>query len=49
MVRQPREAMPRLDAKFVSDDQLQSMHRYRVSIAKGPTAKDIPALQAVSR
>jgi mono/diheme cytochrome c family protein len=49
MVRQPREAMPRLDPKFVSDEQLLSIHRYLASIAKGPAAKDIPQLQAVSR
>jgi len=49
MVRQPREAMPRLDAKFVSDEQLLSMHRYLASVTKGPAAKDIPALQAVLR
>ena len=49
MVRQPREAMPRLDAKFVSDEQLLSMHRYLASIPKGPAAKDIPALQGVAR
>lgn len=49
MVRQPREAMPRYDAKFVSDEQLMAMHRYLASIAKGPAAKDIPQLQAVGR
>ena len=49
MVRQPREAMPRLDAKFVSDEQLLSIHRYLASIAKGPAAKDIPQLQAAGR
>lgn len=45
LVRQPREAMPRFDPKFVSDEQLQSIHRYLSSVAKGPAVKDIPALQ----
>ena len=49
MVRRPREAMPRYDPRFVSDEQLQTIHRYLASIAKGPAAKDIPQLQAVSR
>jgi len=49
MVRQPREAMPRLDPKFVSDEQLLSIHRYLASIAKGPAAKDIAPLQTTSR
>ena len=49
MVRQPREAMPRLDPKFVSDEQLLSIHRYLASIPKGSAAKDIAQLQAVSR
>ena len=49
MVRQPREAMPRLDPKFVNDEQLLSIHRYLASIAKGPAAKDIAQLLAVSR
>ncbi len=49
MVRKPREAMPRYDAKFVSEEQLQSIHRYLTSIAQGPAAKDIPQLQAVLR
>jgi ubiquinol-cytochrome c reductase cytochrome c subunit len=45
LVRTPREAMPRLDQKFVSDEQLQLIHRYLASIVKGPAAKDIPALR----
>lgn len=45
LVRNPREAMPRLDEKFVSDEQLQLMHRYLASIAAGPAAKDIAALR----
>ena len=49
MVRQPREAMPRYEARFVSDEQLLSMHRYLASIATGPSAKDIPQLQIGSR
>jgi ubiquinol-cytochrome c reductase cytochrome c subunit len=49
LVRQPREAMPRLDARFVSDEQLQEIHRYLASIPKGPPYRDIPALQSIMR
>ena len=45
LVRTPREAMPRLDVKFVSDEQLRLIHAYLGSIPQGPAAKDIPALQ----
>ena len=45
LVRTPREAMPRFDLKYLSDDQLQLIHRYVASIAAGLAAKDIPALQ----
>jgi mono/diheme cytochrome c family protein len=45
LVRTPREAMPRLDAKFVNDEQLQLIHRYLASISKSPAAKDIAALR----
>lgn len=45
LVRTPREAMPRLDVKHVSDEQLQLMHRYLSSIVMGPPAKDIAALR----
>lgn len=45
LVRQPREAMPRLDPRFVNDEELLAMHRYLASIAKGPAAKDIAQLQ----
>lgn len=45
MVRNPREAMPRLDARFVSDEQLRAIHRYLAAVPKNPTAKDIPVLQ----
>ena len=48
-VRQPREAMPRLDVRFVDDDQLRAMHRYLASIPKGPLAKDIAQLQGAQR
>ena len=47
LVRTPREAMPRLDAQYVSDEQLQLIHRYLTSIGKGPAAKDIAPLQAL--
>ena len=49
LVRTPREAMPRFDVRYVSDEQLQAIHKYLSSIAKGPAAKDIPILQALSR
>ncbi len=49
LVRTPREAMPRLDVRHVSDEQLLSIHRYLASIAKGPGAKDIAVLQAPAR
>jgi ubiquinol-cytochrome c reductase cytochrome c subunit len=45
MVRAPRDAMPRFDARFVSDEQLLSIHRYLASIPRGPAAADIPQLQ----
>jgi ubiquinol-cytochrome c reductase cytochrome c subunit len=49
LVRQSREAMPRLDARFVNDEQLQAIYRYLVSIPKGPAAKDIAQLQVDTR
>ena len=49
LVRQPRESMPCFDARYLSDEQLQAVHRYLASISKGPTAKDIPPLQALMR
>lgn len=45
LVRTPREAMPRFDLKYLSDDQLRLIHRYLASIPKGLSAKDIPALR----
>ncbi len=45
LVRTPREAMPRFDVKYLSDEQLQLIHGYLASIPKGPAAKDIPALR----
>lgn len=44
-VRAPAEAMPRYDARFVSDEQLQAIHAYLASIPKGPSAKDIALLR----
>jgi mono/diheme cytochrome c family protein len=49
LVRQPREAMPRFDTRYLSDDQLQAIHRYLSSIEKGPTGADIPVLAALMR
>jgi mono/diheme cytochrome c family protein len=45
LVRTPREAMPRFDVKYVSEEDLQAMHRYLGAIAKGPAAKDIAVLR----
>jgi ubiquinol-cytochrome c reductase cytochrome c subunit len=45
IVRNGKEGMPRFDARFVSDEQLQSIHQYLASIPKGRSAKDIPLLQ----
>ncbi len=45
LVRTPREAMPRYDVQYLSEEQLQLIHRYLSSISKGPSAKDIPALR----
>ena len=47
LVRTPREQMPRLDVKHVSDEQLQLMHRFLASIPKGQAAKDIAVLQGL--
>ena len=47
LVRTPRETMPRLDVKHVSDEQLQLMHRYLTSVPKGVAAKDIAVLQGL--
>ena len=49
LVRTPREAMPRFDTKYLSDDQLQAIHRYLSSIAKGPSAADIAPLRGLNR
>ena len=49
LVRTPREAMPRFDVKFVSEEQLQLMHRYLSSVPRGAAAKDIAALQGFQR
>lgn len=47
LVRTPREAMPRYDTQYLSDDQLRDIHGYLSSVAKGPAAKDIPVLRAL--
>ena len=49
LVRTPREAMPRLDARYVNDEQLRAMHVYLGSIQKGPAAKDIAVLRTETR
>jgi mono/diheme cytochrome c family protein len=45
LVRNPAEAMPRFDPRFVSDEQLQAIHAYLSSIPAGRSAKDIALLQ----
>ena len=47
LVRTPSGAMPRMDAKHISDEQLRDMHGYLASIAKGAAAKDVPILRAL--
>jgi ubiquinol-cytochrome c reductase cytochrome c subunit len=49
LVRTPREAMPRFDVRYLSDEQLQLIHRYLSAVPKGPAAKDIAALQSLAR
>jgi ubiquinol-cytochrome c reductase cytochrome c subunit len=49
LVRTPREAMPRFDVKYLSDEQLRLIHRYLSSLPRGPAAKDIPLLQGLAR
>ena len=45
LVRTPREAMPRYEAKYISDSQLLAIHSYLASIGKGPGFKDIAVLR----
>ena len=45
LVRTPREAMPRVDPRYVSDEQLRAIHAYLGSIQKGAGAKEIAALR----
>ena len=45
-VRNPPEAMPRFDERFVSDADLAAIHRYITSLPKGRSAKEITLLQA---
>ena len=49
LVRRPREAMPRFDARYLSDEQLLLIHRYLASIAPSLAAKDIPPLRVLMR
>jgi mono/diheme cytochrome c family protein len=44
-IRNPPEAMPRFDEKFVSDADLDAIHRYIMSLPKGRSAKEITLLQ----
>ena len=43
-LRNPRQDMPRYDAKFVSDADLADIHAYLSTIKAGPKARDIPLL-----
>jgi ubiquinol-cytochrome c reductase cytochrome c subunit len=49
LVRSPREAMPRFDPRYLSDEQLRAIHGYLASIRKGPSARDIPQLATLAR
>ena len=49
LVRTPREAMPRFDVRYLSDEQLQLIHRYLTAVTQGPAVKDIAVLQALNR
>lgn len=44
-MRQPRSAMPRYPAKFVSDQDLADIYAYVASIPAGPKADEIPLLK----
>jgi ubiquinol-cytochrome c reductase cytochrome c subunit len=46
-IRNPPEGMPRFDERFVSDADLDAIHRYLTSLPKGRGAKDITLLQPV--
>lgn len=43
-MRNPRQGMPRYDAKFVSDADIADIHAFLSSIKAGRKAKDIPLL-----
>ncbi len=44
-MRQPRAIMPRYSAKSLSDEDLQSICQYVLSIKAEPAAKDIARLK----
>ena len=44
-VRNPPEAMPRFDERYVSDADLEAIHRYLSSLPKSRGAKEITLLQ----
>jgi len=48
-MRGAKEAMPRFDPSFVSDEQIVAIHAYLASIPKGPKAAEIAALRGLSR
>ena len=45
LVRTPREAMPRFDVQYVSDEQLQLIHRYLTAVPPSRRAAAIPELR----
>ena len=49
LVRTPREAMPRFDPRYVSDEDLLAMHRYLSAQPRATAAREIPALQSLMR
>ena len=44
-MRQPRAIMPRYSAQALSDQELQSIYHYVLSIKPSPAANDIPLLR----
>lgn len=44
-IRRPQEAMPRYDAKFLSDAELADVYAYVTSIKPGAKASEIPLLK----
>ena len=45
LVRTPRGAMPRFDVQYISDEQLQLIHRFLAALPPNLRAADIPELR----